>query len=156
MLVSATGPVERSARRDVGTAQASPFYGHWTIEEPPAHFTARGRAYKAIDIAPCGQPRAGGRDFCGVSVADNGTCGATLFRFLGTHARSQDTLHGHGVWGTQRKNITLDTWEAGAEGGGNHLEVYLGDGYDFDSRNANMPKFHALYRNQGAARCVAR
>lgn len=155
-LIAATSPAERSLRRP---AHANPYLGRWTVSEPPAHYTARGRIYKTIDIVPCGPPRAGGRDFCGVSVADGGACGVTLFRFLGSHARSEDTIHGHGVWGTQRKNLTLDTW-GGDNGDGTpsarSVQLYVGDSYDFETRGASMPKFHAIYGPAGAAQCMAR
>jgi hypothetical protein len=59
---------------------SSPYYGRWTVDDESPVFTARGRLYKTIDVAPCG------RDFCGVSVDDAGTCGATLFRFFGRRA----------------------------------------------------------------------
>ena len=42
----------------------SPYFGRWAVSEDRPVFTARGRLYKTIDVAPCG------RDFCGVSVDD--------------------------------------------------------------------------------------
>ena len=36
------------------------------------------------------------------------------------------------------------------------LELYLGDGYDFGERSANMPKFHANYARKAAAICKAK
>lgn len=129
--------------------QASPYYGRWTVSEDRPVFTARGRAYKTIDVAPCG------RDFCGVSVDDNGRCGAVLFRFLGVHAMT-DTLRGHGKWGDEQKNIVIYSTGDGSADNGYGLELYLGDGYNLGGRSANMPKFRAEYRRLGNARCVAR
>jgi len=129
---------------------SSPYYGRWTVSEDRPVFTARGRLYKTIDVAPCG------RDFCGVSVGDDGKCGAVLFRFLGRHANSDEELHGHGKWGAEKKNIQI--YASAGEGGGNgaYIELYLGDGHDFGGRSDNMPKFHAEYRRLGSAHCVSR
>jgi hypothetical protein len=80
-----------------GEAAGSPFWGRWKVTsdgEAPV-FSSRGRDYKTIDIAPCG------KDFCGVSVKDNGQCGPVLFRFLmkraqgrGRAARPRQMGHG--------------------------------------------------------------
>ena len=133
-------------------ATPSPYYGRWTVGEEHSAFTARGRQYKSIDIAPCG------KDFCGVSLDEKGSCGPVLFRFLGRRANGQDTLYGHGRWGTMTKNIQIDTW-----GGDNEslpaersLSLYLGDGHSLGDRSENMPRFHAEYRRVGAAVCKAR
>ena len=133
-------------------ATPSPYYGRWTVGEEHSAFTARGCQYKSIDIAPCG------KDFCGVSLDEKGSCGPVLFRFLGRRANGQDTLYGHGRWGTMTKNIQIDTW-----GGDNEslpaersLSLYLGDGHSFGDRSSNMPRFHAEYRRVGTAVCKAR
>ena len=105
--------------------------------------------YKTIDVAPCGS------DFCGVSVGDNGACGAVLFRFLGAHARENE-LHGHGKWGDETKNVALYNAADPDAPGVPRFELYLGDGHDFGERSGNMPKFHAQYRHLGGAKCVAR
>ena len=76
---SATGAAAVSA-----SAAKSPYYGRWTVEEDNPVFTARGRLYKTIDVAPCG------RDFCGVSVDDSGRCGVALFRFMGFPGESPE------------------------------------------------------------------
>ncbi len=128
-----------------GTA---PVFGRWTVSEDRPVFTARGRVFKTIDIAPCG------RDFCGVSVADNGKCGAVLFRFLGAHAREEE-LHGHANWGTVRKDLVIYRYDGDTPGSSN-FELYLGDGHDFGERSGNMPKFHSTYRRAGGARCTTR
>jgi hypothetical protein len=130
-----------------GTAK---YYGRWSVSEDKPVFTARGRLYKTIDIAPCG------RDFCGISVSEQGACGTTLFRFRTRGPDFDDTLHGHGVWGQARKNITLYGYVDPEITGGKSMEIALGDGYDFSERSDNMPKFRANYRPTGAARCTRR
>lgn len=127
----------------------SPYFGRWTVSGEKEVFSSRGKLYKTIDIAPCG------RDFCGVSVALNGSCGPTLFRFLARNQR-EDYLHGHGVWGKQRKNITLASYTLEDLPGGRSIDLNLGDGYDFGERSDNIPKFTASYRPAGAVRCTAR
>lgn len=130
-----------------GPAATSPYYGRWTVSEDRPVFTARGRHYKTIDIAPCGN------DFCGVSVNDKGVCGPRLFRFLSKNAHGETTLHGHGKWGDARKNVQINTWSNEEVNGGRELDLYLGDGYDFGERSENMPKFHAMYKPIGKATC---
>ena len=145
-LIAWTGPALAG-----GTpGKTSPYYGRWTVSEDRPVFTARGRLYKTIDVAPCG------RDFCGVSVADNGACGAVLFRFLGRNANRTEELHGHGRWGAAQKNVMLNFYEDSQVAGGGTFELYLGDGHDFGGRSDNMPKFHAQYRRLSGAKCVAR
>jgi hypothetical protein len=124
-------------------AAASPYYGRWTVSDDNPVFTQRGRLYRTVDVAPCG------KDFCGVSVGENGQCGPTLFRFLSRNANADD-LRGHGRWGTAKKNLLIYTYDAGE---GRTLELYLGDGYDFGERSDNMPKFHANYRRASEATC---
>jgi hypothetical protein len=136
-----------------GAPASSRYYGRWTVGEERPVFTARGREYKTIDIAPCGN------DFCGVSVADGGRCGAVLFRFLGKRARDEDAqdLRGHGKWGSARKNVLIYAFDDG-EGAAakRQLGLYLGDGYDFGERGGSMPKYHADYVRKSAAQCTAR
>ena len=133
-----------------GAARTSPYYGRWTVAEERPVFTARGRMYKTIDIAPCG------RDFCGVSVDDAGRCGPTLFRFLSRGADAQNRLQGRGRWGEAKKTIEIYPYELGDPAGGHAFELYLGDGHDFGGRSDNMPKFQAEYRRQGSSSCAAR
>ena len=142
----ATAVLTAPASAGEAPGASSRYYGRWAVSEDRPVFTARGRLYKTIDVAPCG------RDFCGVSVADNGKCGAVLFRFLARNAK-EDELQGHGRWGDQQKNIII---YADMEDPGNGMELYLGDGHDFGERSGNMPKFRASYRRTGGARCVAR
>ena len=131
-------------------ATSSPYFGRWTVSEDRPVFTARGRLYRTIDVARCG------RDFCGVSVADKGVCGAVLFRFLAAHANGTVELHGHGKWGEAQKNIVIYDSTDPDGAAGRSLDLYLGDGHDFGERSGNMPKFHATYRRSGSARCAAR
>jgi hypothetical protein len=141
-----------SAVASAAPAARSPYYGRWTVNEDRPVYTAKGRAYKTIDIAPCGN------DFCGVSVADNGTCGATLFRFLASHADGETMLQGKGKWGTERKNVQIEFYQLEASDwpGGRELDLYLGDGHDFGGRSESMPRFHGEYKRLGEARCKAR
>lgn len=153
-LALASGMVLAEAPRPSPGAHAapdprSPYFGRWTVSGAKEVFSSHGRLYRTIDIAPCG------RDFCGVSVAADGTCGATLFRFLSRRLR-EEYLHGHGVWGKQRKNITLETYANEDAPGGRVIDLNLGDGYDFGERSDNIPKFAASYRPTGAARCTTR
>ena len=131
-------------------APDSPYWGRWTVNDKKAVFSSRGREYRTIDIAPCG------KDFCGVSVGDNGRCGPVLFRFLMKRAPNGDELRGHGKWGSGRKNVMI--WLFDYEDGNlrRNMQLYLGDGYDFGERSENMPKFEAVYRKSGVARCTAR
>lgn len=149
LVLALAGPATAAS-----AAAPSPYYGRWTVGEEHSAFTPRGRQYKSIDVAPCG------KDFCGVSLDEQGHCGAVLFRFLTRHADGKETLYGHGRWGTQTKNIQIDTWDAGDGSPGEAampvLELYLGDGHSFGDRSSNMPRFHAQYRRTGAAVCKAR
>lgn len=129
-------------------APGSPFFGRWKVAGEKPVFSSRGREYKTIDIAPCG------KDFCGVSVAENGRCGPTLFRFLMKRANGETELRGHGKWGGARKNVLI--WLFDSDDAHKGMQVYLGDGYDFGERSENMPKFDAAYRHSGVARCTAR
>jgi len=127
----------------------STYYGRWTVDEDKPVFTERGRLYKTIDVAPCG------KDFCGVSVDDNGRCGQVLFRFLGIHA-NVDTLRGHGRWGAEQKNVVIYSYGQPEAGQPAAFELYLGDGANLGGRSGSMPKFHAEYKRLGNARCVAK
>lgn len=131
---------------------SSRYYGRWSVSEDRPVFTARGRLYKTIDIAPCGN------DFCGVSVNDKGQCGPVLFRFLGkrAHDDSGDYLRGHGKWGDARKNVVIYSFDEDGPPPNRTLELYLGEGYDFGERSDNMPKFHANYHRTRMAVCKAR
>lgn len=141
----AAGVVALTVPAEAGKA-SSAYYGRWTVDEEKPIFTERGRAYKTLDIAPCG------KDFCGVSVDDNGKCGQVMFRFLGSHANTE-TLRGHGRWGAERKNVVIYSYGTGGVPG---FELYLGDGANMGGRSGSMPKFHTQYRKLGNARCTAK
>ena len=143
-LMAISGPAQAGDR----PGAASPYYGRWTVDEERPVFTARGKLYKTIDVAPCG------RDFCGVSVGDDGKCGTVLFRFLARSARLED-LRGHAKWGDAQKNLVIYN---GSDPASNSyaFDLYLGDGHDFGERSGSMPKYHSNYRRLGAARCSAR
>lgn len=138
-----------AAASQAAAPTTSPWYGRWNVAEENPTYTARGMAYKTIDIAPCGN------DFCGVSVGAGGRCGATLFRFFGHRAGEDSSLQGHGRWGGGRKNVVIYSYDTDEANDRKGIELYLGDGYDFGGRSENMPKFHADYRRSGAAQCKA-
>jgi hypothetical protein len=142
LALSGPGPAAAEA-----PGAATPYYGRWTVAEDRPVFTARGKLYKTIDIAPCG------RDFCGVSVDDKGKCGAVLFRFLARNVAA-DTLRGHGKWGDERKNVVIYKYDM--DDAASNFELYLGDGHSFGERSGSMPKFHAEYRRLGNAKCSTR
>lgn len=144
----AEAPQPASAARTAADPR-SPYFGRWTVSGEKERFSSRGQVYRTIDIAPCG------RDFCGVSVGAGGTCGPTLFRFLARNQRAE-MLRGHGVWGAQKKNVTLESYENEDAPGGRVIDLNLGDGYDFGERSDNIPKFTANYQPVGAVRCTAR
>ena len=133
-----------------GSTSASVYAGRWTVDDDKPQFSAKGRLYKNVDVAPC----AG--DVCGVSVADNGACGPVLFRFHAATLAKGETAKGHGRWGTVKKNLVLDGWRDKDLPGGRRMGINLGDGYDFGERSGNMPKYTASYRPVGKASCVAR
>ena len=129
-------------------APARPYWGRWTVAEDNPVFSSRGREYKTIDIAPCG------KDFCGVSVAADGSCGPTLFRFLTIHA-SNEELKGHVKWGNAKKTVVIDYVKNDVE----PPYVMLGIGepdLDFSSREGSMPIFSANYTVKGEAHCFAK
>lgn len=127
---------------------SSGWTGRWTVSDDKPVYTARGRAYRTLDIAPCG------KDFCGVSVGDRSRCGPVLFRFAGKR-RDETIFQAHGQWGTERRYIQVERWAAaGSEPAG--MELYLGDSYDLGGRSGSMPRFHANYKPAGAARCTTR
>lgn len=138
------------ASAPAAAAGQSPYYGRWTVNDDEAKFSSKGLAYKTIDIAPCG------RDFCGVSINANGTCGQVLFRFLGRHADGKTMLKGHAKWGAVQKNITIDSFEDETYPGKVGFDLNLGEGYNFNERDGNIPKFYGTYKRIGASRCTAR
>lgn len=153
LSIAALATIAGSGSVQAAAPASSLYYGRWAVAEERPVFTVRGREYKTIDIARCGN------DFCGVSVADNGRCGPVLFRFLGKRALPDydEPLRGHGKWGKERKNVVIFAFDDDEVTPVRRtLELYLGEGYDFGERSANMPKFHANYARRGSARCSAR
>ena len=148
-LSIAAATIMASVMASAAPAPTSPYFGRWTVSDDKPAYTPRGRLYKSIDIVPCG------KDFCGVSLGDNGECGPTLFRFMAKHASGQRDLHGHGKWGTGVKNLQISTNQSDAEPSNRYMELFLGDGHNFGGRSDNMPKFEANYRWTGAAQCKA-
>jgi hypothetical protein len=135
------------ALADAALASDSPYFGRWTFNgAKDQKFSAKGMAYKTIDVAPCGD------NFCGVSVAADGTCGPTLFRFLGEHAKN-DTLNGHGAWGEDKKFIAIQSYVDDKQKTNIHID--LGDTADVGSREGSEPKFYADYYVTGKATCTA-
>lgn len=134
------------------SAQAgdSPYYGRWTSAEDNPKFSSKGIMYKTFDVAPCG------KDFCGVSVSDSGECGPTLFRFLTIHANN-DSLKGHALWGNQKKNLEMSTYQVADDQNNTttQLQVDLGDGHDFGSREGSEPMYDSFYKRTGDASCTA-
>ena len=130
----------------VAQAETSHFFGRWTVSDDKPAFSAKGLPYKTVDIAACGA------DFCGVSVDDKGTCGATLFRFLTIHANNED-LTGHGLWGDLKKKLQLIYLTPDGQKTG--LMIGLGaDDFDFTGREGSMPIFQANYQSAGEAKCT--
>lgn len=128
--------------------EVSPYFGHWTVSEEAPKFSKKGILYKSIDVAPCG------KDFCGVSVADDGACGPTLFRFLTVHAGNEE-LTGHGKWGEVKKKLVIDYVKP--SDGVPYVMLGLGeDDFDFTGREGSMPTFSTEYHVSGAAHCTAK
>ncbi|MDE2383743.1 MAG: hypothetical protein KGO53_03920 [Alphaproteobacteria bacterium] len=132
----------------VAMAADSIYFGRWVVSDDKPAFSAKGKLYKTIDIAPCGA------DFCGVSVGDKGECGATLFRFLTIHANTE-LLTGHGLWGDAKMKLEINARPADSPDGAG---FYLGLGdkdMDLTGREGSLPKFEANYKGAGDAKCVA-
>ncbi len=124
------------------------YYGRWTVSDEKPAFSAKGKFYKTIDMAPCGN------DFCGVAVDDNDRCGPTLFRFFTTHAKDEE-LTGHGIWGSTKKKLVIGyVTPSDAK-----PYVYLGlgaDDMDLAGRDGSTPIFDASYKTTGKALCTAK
>lgn len=128
-----------------GTTQ---YYGRWTVSDDKPVYSPRGKLYKTIDLAPCG------KDFCGVSVADDHSCGQVLFRFLTTHADDEDLI-GHGKWGDSKKKLQIGL----AKPDDQPPYLYLGlgsDDMDLSGREGSIPTFQANYARSGEAVCTTK
>ncbi len=128
-------------------ADTSPYFGRWINSEDKPRYSSKGILYKTIDIAPCG------KDFCGVSVSDSGTCGATLFRFLTIHANNE-FLEGHGKWGSSKLKVQLVRNRN--EKDEPNLLIGLGDKtFDFEGREGSMPTYRGDYKRISESTCKA-
>jgi hypothetical protein len=126
-------------------ADTAQYYGRWTVSDDKPAFSAKGKFYKTIDMAPCG------KDFCGVAVDEKNNCGPTLFRFLTTHAKDEE-LTGHGVWGSAKKKLIMGYATPQDE----KAYMYLGlgaDDMDLGGREGSDPIFDANYKIIGKAAC---
>jgi hypothetical protein len=144
VLVTLTLAATLSA--NMARAEEASYFGRWTVKDEDPKFSTKGKLYKTFDVAPCG------KDFCGVSVGDKGTCGKTLFRFLTIHARDY-SLKGHGLWGKTKKNLQIAYVIPGNEP--SYIFIGLGDGeMDITGREGSVPTFEANYKRAGQAKCV--
>ncbi len=128
-------------------ASTEHFYGRWTVSDDKPAFSAKGKLYKTIDVALCGN------DFCGVAVGDDGECGPTLFRFFTTHATDEE-LTGHGLWGATKKKLQIGY--ATPDSAEPYVYIGLGaDDMDMGGREGSVPTFEANYRKLGEVNCTA-
>jgi hypothetical protein len=147
ILLAATG-LALTFGANLAFADDANYMGRWTVSEPKANVSAKGKLYQTFDVAPCG------KDFCGVSVSADNTCGKTLFRFLTIHADNTN-LTGHGLWGAAKKKLQLEY--AVYDDKVPNLSLGLGeDSMDFGGREGSDPLFDASYKNIGAATCLAK
>lgn len=133
---------------NLAKADTAHFYGRWTVSDEKPAYSSKGKLYKTIDVSPCG------KDFCGVSVDDGNRCGPTLFRFLTTHPKDEGLI-GHGVWGAEKKKLSLSD----IAGPGEKPAILIGlgaDDMDITGREGSMPTFQANYENMGEATCRAK
>ncbi len=133
---------------NLAQAESVQYYGRWTVSDDKPAYSTRGKAYKTIDMAPCGN------DFCGVAVDDNDGCGPTLFRLLINHPKT-DEIVGHGRWGSDKKKLIIGYAEPSDE----KPYVYLGlgaDDMDLGGREGSDPTFDARYKNIGPAHCTTK
>ncbi len=147
-IVLASFSLALSLGANLALADMGQIYGRWTVKDEKPAYSAKGKLYKTIDVAPCGN------DFCGVSVDYANACGPTLFRFLTSHTIDQE-LTGHGLWGAEKKKLQIGY----ATPTGDKPYVYLGlgaDDMDFSGREGSTPTFQADYKKLGEAKCVAK
>jgi hypothetical protein len=128
-------------------AATDQYYGRWTVSDDKPAYSSKGMLYKTIDVAPCGN------DFCGVSVADDNSCGEVLFRFLTTHADDEE-LTGKAKWGKAKKKLQLGY--AKPENETPYLYLALGsDDMDLSGREGSIPTFQADYKQAGEVACTS-
>jgi hypothetical protein len=145
ILLAATG-LALTLGANVARADDANYMGRWTVNEEKPVYSSKGKLYKTIDVAPCG------KDFCGVSVSEDKTCGKTLFRFLTIHADNVN-LTGHGLWGTAKKKLQLEY--SLVDDKTPSLGLGLGeDSMDFGGREGSDPLFDSSYKKIGDAACL--
>jgi hypothetical protein len=129
-------------------ATEASYFGRWTVSDDKPEYSSKGVVYKTVDVAPCG------KDFCGVSVGDNGECGPTLFRFFTAHAKD-DELIGHGRWGKIKKKLQINYATPSDEKP--FISLGLGDDdMDVTGREGSIPTFQANYKFVGEGSCAAK
>jgi hypothetical protein len=121
----------------------SDMFGRWVADDLNDKFSANGKLYRKIDIAPCGH------EVCGVS-ADGGACGVTLFR--APRVREDTNLDGRGKWGAGEKLFVITGYGAGAD---LTLTFELGDKEARLGTRGSMPTFVVNYKRIGKALCTA-
>jgi hypothetical protein len=127
-------------------AATDQYSGRWTVSDEKPVYSSKGILYKTIDVAPCG------KDFCGVSVADDNACGEVLFRFLTTDADDEE-LVGKARWGRVKKKLELGFGTA--ENDAPYMYLGLGsDDMDLSGREGSIPTFQADYKRDGDAACT--
>ena len=146
-IASAAAGLALTFGGNLAHATTEQYYGRWTVSDDKPAYSSKGIVYKTIDIAPCGN------DFCGLSVADDNSCGKTLFRFFTTHAADEE-LTGHGKWGDTKKKLQMGYAKPDNETP--YMYVAVGsDDMDITGREGSIPTFQANYKNVGQASCTA-
>ncbi|MET3896905.1 hypothetical protein ABIB57_000829 [Devosia sp. UYZn731] len=147
IIASLTLGLALSMSGTLAYAATDHYYGRWTVSDEKPVYSSKGILYKTIDVAPCG------KDFCGVSVADDHACGEVLFRFLTTHADDEE-LVGKARWGKVKKKLQLGFGTV--ENDPPYMYLGLGsDDMDLSGREGSIPTFQADYKRDGDAACTA-
>ena len=121
-------------------------YGRWTVSDDKPAYSSKGVLFKTIDIAPCGN------DLCGVSVADDNSCGKLLFRFLAPDTADEE-LVGHAKWGKTKKKLELGYDNSDNETPSMYLALGSED-MDLSGREGSIPAFQADYKRHGEVACT--
>jgi hypothetical protein len=146
-IASLTLALALSLSGTLAYAATDQYYGRWTVSDDKPAYSSKGILYRTIDVAPCGN------DFCGVSVADDNSCGEVLFRFLTTHMDDEE-LVGKAKWGAAKKKLEMGYAQPEKETP--YLYLALGsDDMDLSGREGSIPTFQADYQRAGEAACMA-
>lgn len=146
IIASLTLSLALSLSGTLAYAATDQYYGRWTVSDDKPAYSSKGLLYKTIDVGPCGD------DFCGVSVADDDSCGRVLFRFLTAHPDDEE-LVGHGLWGKLKKKLQLGYAQSDD---GTMMYLALGaDDMDISGREGSIPTFEADYKRLGDVTCTA-